>query len=122
MTEHRILPDSTPIVVGAAEIVHRPGAGFEPCSATELLIETVRAALDRTGAAAELGARVGEVLVPHGTWPESDPGRAIAVAVGSPGAASVRSELGVLQHTLFFFWCASIPWLFKSTDAYKTIS
>ena len=100
MTDHRPLPDSTPIVVGAAEVVHRPGPGFEPCSVTELLIETVRAALDRSGAAAELGARVGEVLVPHGTWPESDPGRAIAVAVGSPGAASVRSELGVLQHTL----------------------
>jgi acetyl-CoA C-acetyltransferase len=100
MTENGSLPDSTPIVVGAAEVVHRPGSDFEPCSATELLLETVRAALDQTGSAAELGRRVGEVLVPHGTWVESDPGRAIAVAVGSPEATSVRSELGVLQHTL----------------------
>ncbi len=100
MTEYVSLPDSTPIVVGAAEVVHRPGSDFSPTSATELLLETVRGALDLTGAAVELGARVGEVLVPHGTWPETDPGRAIANAVGSSGAVSVRSELGVLQHTL----------------------
>lgn len=100
MTDDASLPDSTPIVVGAAEVVHRPGSDFRPSSATGLLLETVRAALDGTGAAVELGALVGEVLVPHGTWPETDPGRAIANSVGSPRAVSVRSELGVLQHTL----------------------
>jgi acetyl-CoA C-acetyltransferase len=100
MSEYASLPDSTPIVVGAAEVVHRPGFDFRSCSATQLLLETVRAALECTGAAAELGARVGEVLVPHGTWSETDPGRAIANAVGSSRAVSVRSELGVLQHTL----------------------
>ena len=100
MTDHGPLPDNTPVIVGAAEVVHRPGADFEPCSATALLLETVRAALDRSGAGGALGARVGEVLVPHGTWPESDPARAIADAVGALDASTVRSELGVLQHTL----------------------
>jgi acetyl-CoA C-acetyltransferase len=40
------------------------------------------------------------VLVPHGTWSEPDPGRALAEAIGAPGARSVRSELGVLQLSL----------------------
>lgn len=100
MSDPSSIPASTPIVVGAAEVVHRPGPGFRPGSATELLIETVRLALDRSGAAGELGARVGEILVPHGTWPESDPARAIADAVGALDARTVRSELGVLQHAL----------------------
>jgi acetyl-CoA C-acetyltransferase len=91
---------TTPVVVGAAEIVHRNGDGFVPSSATALMLEAVEAALAQTGAAAELGALVGEVLVPHGTWPEADPGRAIAETIGAPGARSVRSELGVLQHSL----------------------
>lgn len=100
MSERSALPDSTPVVVGAAEVVHRAGDAFEMCSATDLLIETVAAALDRSGVSAALGPRVGEILVPHGTWSETDPGRAIAAAIGAPGARTVRSELGVLQHSL----------------------
>jgi acetyl-CoA C-acetyltransferase len=100
MADYPMIVDSTPIVVGAAEVVHRPGPEFQPCSATELLIETARLALDQSGSAAALAARVGEVLVPHGTWSESDPARAIADAVGALDARTVRSELGVLQHTL----------------------
>jgi acetyl-CoA C-acetyltransferase len=100
MTDPIDLPDSTPVVVGAAEVVHHAGDGFEMCSATDLLIETVTAALDRSGVPAMLGPRVGEILVPHGTWSETDPGRAIAAEIGAAGARTVRSELGVLQHTL----------------------
>ena len=94
------LDPSTPVVVGAAEVVHRDGPGFVPTSATQLMLEAVRSAMAPTGAADELGAAVGAVFVPHGTWSESDPGRSIATALGAPGARSVRSELGVLQHTL----------------------
>lgn len=90
------LPDDTPVVVGAAEIVHRDGPDFEPCSATDLMVEAALAALGSTG----LGPAVGEVFVPHGTWTEVDPGRTVAAAVGAPRARSVRSELGVLQTTL----------------------
>ncbi len=90
----------TPVVVGAAEVVHRPGSDFIPSSATDLLVEAAHAALDSSGAAAELGSVVGEVVVPHGTWTESDPGRAVVATIGAPGARSIRTELGVLQLTL----------------------
>lgn len=94
------LDPTTPIVVASAELVHRDGVDFVSSSATDLMIEVVRAALRPTGASDELGAATGAVFVPHGTWTESDPGRAIAASLGAPGARSVRSELGVLQHTL----------------------
>ena len=90
------LDDRTPIVVGAAEVVHRDGPDFAPMSATALMVEAALDALDGT----PLGPQVGAVLVPHGTWVEADPGRAVAVAVGAPTARSVRSELGVLQQSL----------------------
>ncbi len=93
------LDPTTPVVVGAAEIVHRDGPEFVPSSATALMLEAVRAALAPTGASDALGAATGAVFVPHGTWSESDPGRAIANSLGAR-ARSIRSELGVLQHTL----------------------
>ena len=94
------LDGRTPVVVGAAEVVHRAGKGFVPTSATELLLEAALDALASSGASGALGTLVGEVLVPHGTWSEPDPGRAVAVAIGAPEARSVRSELGVLQLSL----------------------
>lgn len=94
------LDGRTPVVVGAAEVVHRAGDGFVPTSATEVMLEATQDAMASSGAAAALGALVGEVLVPHGTWAECDPGRALAVAIGAPAARSVRSELGVLQLSL----------------------
>ena len=94
------VPSDTPVVVGVAQVVNRPGDGFAEQSATALMLEACRRALDETGAAHRLGAIVDEVLVPHGTWPESDPGRAIADAVGAADARSIRSELGVAQHAL----------------------
>ena len=94
------LDGRTPVVVGAAEVVHRAGKGFVPTSATELLLEAALDALASSGASGALGPLVGEVLVPHGTWSEPDPGRAVAVAIGAPEARSVRSELGVLQLSL----------------------
>ena len=95
------LDGRTPVVVGAAEVVHRAGDGFVPTSATALMLEAARWTRWRPPAPpAALGPLVGEVLVPHGTWSEPDPGRALAVAIGAPGARSVRSELGVLQLSL----------------------
>ena len=98
MTE--TLDPQTPIVVGAAEVVHRDGPAFQPTSATTLMIEAVESALESTGAGAVVGGRAGLVLVPHGTWTESDPGRAIADVIGAPNARTIRSELGVLQQSL----------------------
>lgn len=64
------------------------------------MLEAAGAALAGAGGEGELGALIGEVLVPHGTWPEADPGRAVAEALGASGATSVMGELGVLQHSL----------------------
>lgn len=100
MSAASTLDPQTPIVVGAAEIVHRDGPGFVPVSATDLMIEAVARALDATGAPTEIGAIVGSVAVPHGTWTEADPGRAVATAIGAPTARTIRSELGVLQQSL----------------------
>ena len=94
------LDPTTPVVVATAEVVHRDDGTFVSSSATDLMLEAVHAALASTDAADGLGAATGAVFVPHGTWVESDPGRAVAAAIGSPTARSVRSELGVLQHTL----------------------
>ncbi len=94
------LDPQTPIVIGASEIAHRDGPDFQSVSATELMIEAVHRALESTGAGDVLGALTGAVLVPHGTWTESDPGRAIAEAIGAPKARTIRSELGVLQQSL----------------------
>ena len=95
-----ILDPSTPVVVGAAAVTRHPGEGFAPTSATDLMLEAATRALAGTTDPASFGSRIGEVFVPHGTWPEPDPGRAIARAVGSGGARSVMGELGVLQHSL----------------------
>lgn len=100
MASSETLDPQTPIVIGAAEIVHRDGTDFAMASATDLMIEAVHAALEAAGAAEALGALTGAVFVPHGTWAESDPGRAIADAIGAPNARSIRSELGVLQQSL----------------------
>ncbi|MEI7622633.1 MAG: hypothetical protein WCJ88_03680 [Actinomycetes bacterium] len=100
MTPSEVLDPQTPIVVGACEIVHRDGTDFVATSATDLMIEAVRGALESTGVAVLLGAQTGAVLVPHGTWSESNPGAAIAAAISAPRARTIRSELGVLQQSL----------------------
>jgi acetyl-CoA C-acetyltransferase len=100
MSRFTDLDPSTPVVVGVAELVHRAGPDFVSMSATDLMIDVARAALADSGVGGALGARCGEVLVPHGTWTENDPGRAVADAIGAGGARSIRSELGVLQHDL----------------------
>lgn len=92
---------ATPVVVGAAQVVNRPGPSFSEKSATALMTEATRNALSQTGAADPLGALIGEILVPHGTWPESDPARAIARAVRASATRSVRAEVGVSQYALF---------------------
>lgn len=90
------LADDVPVVVGVAEVVHRDGPDFVSASATALIREAVEAALAGT----TLGPVVGEVLVPRGTWTETDPGRSIANAIGAPGARSIANVPGVPQLAL----------------------
>ncbi|MEY4131403.1 MAG: hypothetical protein RLZZ31_1527 [Actinomycetota bacterium] len=86
----------TPVVVGSSEVVHRPAENFQPHSATELMNEAVQNAFDKRLSP----ANVGEILIPHGTWSESNPGAVIAASLGATNARCIRSELGVLQYSL----------------------
>ncbi len=83
------------MVVGVGQ-VKQDGAG--PLDAVGLMVEAARAAGDDAGAPALLG-RCGAVLVPEGTWPGGDAGRAVAEAVGAPGARTVLARIGILQTT-----------------------
>ena len=51
MASSETLDPQTPIVISAAEIVHRDGTDFAMASATDLMIEAVQSALAATGAA-----------------------------------------------------------------------
>lgn len=96
MNESFAVDPRTPVVVGSAEIVHRPSKNFVPHSATELMKEAVDAAFHQRLSAID----VGEILIPHGTWSESNPGKCIAEHLGAENARCIRSELGVLQYSL----------------------
>ena len=60
------------------------------------MTEAVRAAAADAGAPALLGA-VDCVAVPQGSWSLTDPARTVARRIGSPGARTVRFEIGVSQ-------------------------
>jgi acetyl-CoA C-acetyltransferase len=62
------------------------------------MIEAAVGAGEDAGAPALLG-RLGTVAVPEGTWDLTDPGRAIAGAVGAAGARTILAEVGIPQQT-----------------------
>jgi acetyl-CoA C-acetyltransferase len=80
----------TAAVVGVAQVTQRDGA----LDAVGLMAAAARLAAADAGAPELLG-RVGEVLVPEGTWSPGDAGRAVV-----PGARTVLGRVGVLQTTL----------------------
>ena len=86
------------MLVGAGTVVQRDLA----LDAVGLMREAAaRAAADAGAPALVDAARL--VLVPQGTWADTDPGRAIC-----PDARSVLAALGVLQTTLIERACAAI--------------
>jgi acetyl-CoA C-acetyltransferase len=83
----------TPVLVGIAQLEQRiddPKSGKEPY---ELMIEAVRQAAADARAPALLEA-AGSVRVIRGVWPYQNPARAIADAIGSPGAETALSPYG----------------------------
>lgn len=88
-----------PVVVGVGQVVQRPVAGAPgPLDAVGLMIAAARCAGEDAAAPALL-ARVAAVLVPEGSWPGGDAGRAVAAAIGATGARTVLARVGVLQTT-----------------------
>ncbi len=83
----------TPVLVGAAQLQQRiqdPAAGREPI---ELMIDAVRQAAEDAGAP-EILSRAGSVRVIRGIWPYQNPARAVADAVGCPGAETALTPYG----------------------------
>jgi acetyl-CoA C-acetyltransferase len=83
----------TPILVGVAQLEQRitdPTAGKEPI---ELMIDAVRQAAEDAGAPALL-TEASSVRVIRGIWPYQNPAKAVAEAVGTPGAETVLSSYG----------------------------
>src|SRR4051794_34927145 len=88
-----------PLVAGVAMVQQHATADAEGVEAVELMVAAAEAAAEDAGATALL-SRVGLVLVPKGIWGYGDPGRIVAERIGAPAAATVLTELGVLQTTL----------------------
>jgi len=85
----RSLEPRTPVLVGL-------GASSDPAPVDELMTEALLGAADDAGARGLL-SQVDCIAVPQGTWSLTDPARSVARRVGSPGAHTVRCEVGVSQ-------------------------
>ncbi len=72
------------------------GAASDSAPAVELMTRAVLAAADDAGAPALL-ASLDRVVTLQGSGALTDPGRTVARRVGSPGARTVRCEIGVSQ-------------------------
>ena len=88
------MDDRWPVLVGLADTVQRDGA-FDVAGLMREALAAARADAGSSLAAPDL------VLAPRGMWSHPDPGRAAALATGSPSVRSVIAEIGVLQTTLF---------------------
>ncbi|MFU8814652.1 MAG: acetyl-CoA acetyltransferase [Pseudomonadales bacterium] len=83
----------TPILVGVAQLEQRsddPLAGKEPVA---LMIDAVRQAAEDAGAPALL-TDAGSIRVIRGIWPYQNPAKAVAEAIGNPGAETALSQFG----------------------------
>jgi len=77
-----VLDDRTPVIVGVAHEVHRPGPPEDVVDAITLMIAALRAAAADTGVPGVL-AELDRVAVVQGLWRWPDPGRLLADAVGA---------------------------------------
>ena len=83
-----LVDDRTPVIVGVAHDVQRPGPLEEIVDAVTLMERALRSAAADAGRSAIL-ERLDQVAVAQGLWRWPDPGRLLACAVGSPGAKTV---------------------------------
>ncbi|HMJ76198.1 MAG TPA: hypothetical protein VK507_09500, partial [Iamia sp.] len=81
-----------PVLVGV-------GTSAGDVEAVELMVRATEAA----GADADapgLLAEVEWVVVPRGTWADTDPARTVAARIGAPEAVTHLADIGILQQTL----------------------
>ena len=94
------LDPRTPVLVGAAAVSQRLDDPLAAGDALDLMTAALEAAAVDAGAPDLLRAAQ-VVLAPQGSWPSSDPARAVAIRVGCPQARTVRADFGILQTALF---------------------
>ena len=97
----------TPVLVGVGVATQRVDEAADALEPLDLMLEAVRRAGADAGGAHTL-ATVQRIAVPKGRWRYRNPARAIAQAIGAPGATTVLSTLGVLQQSLINDACARI--------------
>ncbi len=85
----RSLDPRLPVLVGI-------GTASDAAPVADLMTAAVLAAGSDAGAPGLLGA-VDCVAVPQGSWSLTDPARTVARRIGSPGARTIRCEVGVSQ-------------------------
>ena len=86
---------AVPAIVGAAQVVQRPGDWTDASDTRgpiELMVDPARAAAEDAGAPALLG-RVGWIGVAAGWWRYSNPGQLIAAQLGCPDARTALTAI-----------------------------
>jgi acetyl-CoA C-acetyltransferase len=96
----RSLDPRQPVLVGL-------GAAAEAAPAVELMTRALQRAAEDAGAGDLLGS-LDRVGVLQGTWALTDPARTVARRVGSPGARTVRFEIGVSQQEAISYALAAV--------------
>jgi len=86
-------------VTGSVPAIDGVGVATESLPVVELMALAARRAILDTGDPS-VANQIDVVLVPAGTWQSGDPGRVIAIELGSPRARSVMAQLGVSQQGL----------------------
>jgi len=86
-------PSHTPVLVGIAQLEQRSDDPSQAKEPIELMIDAVRAAAEDAGSSALL-SDAGSVRVIRGIWPYQNPARAVAEAIGCPGAETGLSTYG----------------------------
>ena len=101
------IPLRTPVLVGVGVAMRREEDSVRALEPIDLMLEAVRAAGVDCGVPALL-AEVGSIAVPRGRWRYRNPAGEIARAVGTTGATTIVSSVGVLQQTLIADACEAI--------------
>ncbi|HKY16475.1 MAG TPA: hypothetical protein VJM33_16230, partial [Microthrixaceae bacterium] len=91
MSPNRVLDPRTPVLIGVGALSARATDADDARPVLDLMADALETAAEATPAVLD---RVDLVIVPEGTWQNTDPGRLLV-----PGARTVLAEVGVLQTT-----------------------
>ena len=87
-----MMSDNTPVLVGIAQLEQRIDNPAEAKEPVELMIDAVKQAAEDAGSSELLKAT--SVRVIRGIWPYQNPAKAVAEAIGNPGAQTGITPYG----------------------------